>query len=484
MPPTSLFSRIRRGLSALRFKNRWNAPFGYRELLSLALPLVLSNIATTIMMFTDRVFLSRHSLLSIAAAFPSGIMYFFIQSFFFGLVTYTGVFAAQYAGAGKPRRAAASLWQGLRLGIFVGVALYSLFFVSGRIFALAGHSPELVREETVYFDTLLWVTPAALAAAAMSSFLASVGRVRLVMWINLAATALNIPLDYLLIFGFRVFGLECPALGIFGAALATDVSALFAAVLFACFCFNKSMDKSFGVWSVWRTDFPLLGKLLKYGYLSGIQLTLEIFGMAFFAFAMSRMDELTLAASNIVFSIEGVTFFPILGMGQAVSIMVGHAVGRGRPEDGSRAAVSGIVLSSIYVFVLLLCFFSFPGFFLGVFMPDHLDPAVLGGVIALGTVMLRFVVLYSFFDGFYVCCFGVMRGSGDVLFPMLAMGFWSLFGLIVPIFIVFHFQAASVYTLWTCMVSWVILLSLTFAWRFWSRRWMTKRVIEAYDLSD
>ncbi|MDR2338867.1 MAG: MATE family efflux transporter [Deltaproteobacteria bacterium] len=478
MSPHESTGRLGGLLSSIRLRNRWGTPQGYRELLSLALPLVFSNIAMTIMMFTDRIFLSRHSIIAIAAALPSGVVLFLIQSVFMGLVTYSGIFAAQYVGAGRPRRAATALWQGLWLSLALGFAMWALFFVSEGFFRSVGHSPELVAAETVYFDTLLICVPLGLCMATMSSFLSSLGMTRIVMLVNFVGTGLNIPLDYLLIFGFDLGFVKVEAMGIFGAAVATDISWCASTLLFVWCCFNNRMEKAYGTRSMWRGDWALMRRLVKYGYPSGVQLFLEVFAFTFFAFAVAKLDELTLAANNMVFSLENISFFPILGVGQAVSIMVGQAVGRGAPRDGEKAAVTGIVVSSVYVLVLLVFFFFFPRFLLGMFIPDGLDPSSAETILAMGTMMLRFVVLYSFFDGFYVCCFSVLRGAGDVIFPMLAMGFWGVVGLILPIIILFAFDAATIYTMWYAMVFWVVTLTLTVVWRYRTKIWMTKRVIE------
>jgi MATE family multidrug resistance protein len=446
--------------------------------------LIFSNIASTLMMFTDRVFLSRYSITSIAASLPSGTMFFLLQSVFFGLVTYSGIFAAQYVGAGKPRRAAAALWQGLYFSLAVGVLLYSLFFVSEQIFQIAKHSPELIEEETLYFNTLLVAVPLGLSMATMSSFLSSLGRTRLVMWLTFASTGLNVPLDYLLIFGFDWGFLKLEPQGIFGAALATDISWGIGTLLFAYFCFKDSMEKEYGTRSMRQLDLPLMGRLIKYGYPSGMQLFLEVFAFVFFALAIGKLDAITLAANSMALSIESLTFFPMMGMAQAISIKVGHAIGKERPEDGQKAAISGIVLSSMYVFIMLMCFTLFPRFFLGIFTPEDLDPATLEAIYRIGSIMLRFVVLYSFFDGVYVCCFGVLRGAGDVYFPMFAMGFWGVVGVVIPISIFFIMDIANIYTMWFSLVFYVMALTVTFAWRFWSKKWMTKRVIERFDTMD
>jgi MATE family multidrug resistance protein len=365
------------------------------------------------------------------------------------------------------------------LSLAVGVALYGLFFVSGAMFRAGGHSPEIVREEALYFNTLLFAAPFGLAMATMSSFLSSLGRTRIVMWVNLAGTALNIPLDYFFIFGLNAGGSQIiPSMGIFGAALATDISFALTAAAFAWFCFNGAMEKEYGARSSRALDLSLTRRLIKYGWPSGLQLFLEVFAFMYFVFAIGRLDPLALAASNMALSLEAVTFFPILGVGQAVSILTGRAMGAEKPEGAERAAVSGIVVSTVYASGLLVCFFAFPRLFLGLFTPESMDPGDMERVLHMGSAMLRFVVLYSFFDGFYVCCFGVLRGAGDVVFPLLAMGAWGVFGVIVPIPLLFWLGLANIYTMWTALVCWIIGLSATFAWRFWARKWTSRRIIE------
>jgi MATE family multidrug resistance protein len=174
----------------------------------------------------------------------------------------------------------------------------------------------------------------------------------------------------------------------------------------------------------------------------------------------------------------------MMGLSQAVSIIVGQAIGKERPEDGQRAAISGIVLSSIYVVILLACFLSFPRYILGIFIPDNLDPNVEASVYQLGTLMLHFFVLYSFFDGVYLSCFGALRGAGDVYFLMFVMAFWAVVGVVIPITICFYLNIANVYTLWSCIVGYVLALTIHIIWRFKSKKWMTKRVIERFDTLD
>ncbi|MDR2350908.1 MAG: MATE family efflux transporter [Deltaproteobacteria bacterium] len=475
----SLTGFAKKALREINPKNRWASPQGYKEVLTLCLPLVASSIAASAMMFTDRIFLSNHSLTSIAAALPAGVIKFTITSVFMGIVAYTGVFVSQYTGAGEPGRASRALWQGLWLSLVFGALHWLLLLRPEWIFSFGAKEPEIVKEEITYFSVLVMGTPVELCMVTMSAFLASTGRAKIVMWVNLGATALNIPLDYFLIFGLGSGeNVLIPSMGIYGAALATLFSWVANFVLLALFVFNDKFEKSHGTRSEWAPDPALLKRVIKYGTPNGVQFFMEIFTFAFFSFAVGTLGGFRLAANNIVFSVEALSFFPMVGLGQAVSILVGQAIGRGAPLDGERVTVSGIVLSTAFVCLMFVLFVFFPEPILESFVPDDLDPPTKAELIALGAVLLKFVAVYMLFDGLYLCCFGAIKGAGDIWIPMLIMSFWGLFGLVIPILILIRLEMANIYNMWACMVFYVIALTINGAWRFLTGKWKKKKVIE------
>ncbi|MDR2460985.1 MAG: MATE family efflux transporter [Deltaproteobacteria bacterium] len=459
---------------------RWNSPQGYRDLLRLCVPLVASSIAASVMMFTDRIFLANYSLEAIAASLPAGVMKFTITSIFIGIVGYTQVFVAQYTGAGQHNRAGATLWQGLYISLIFGFGHYFFFLLGPGLFTLAGHDPSIVALEMEYFRVLIYGTPLELMMVTMSAFLCAIGRARLVMLVNLAGMVLNIPLDYILIFGL---GSGPDALiqpmGVYGAALATVFSWAFNFLLLSFFIFTNRMEKSHGTRSNFVLDWQLFKRLLRFGYPSGIQLFMEIFAFGFFAFVVGKLGLFYLSANNIVFSIEALSFFPMVGLGQAVSILVGNAIGRGAPKDGESVTVSGIVLSTSFVFIMLFMFLIFPEPLLGIFMSNSLDPQEASNLTRVGTIILRFVVIYCLFDGLYLCCFGAVKGAGDVWYPMFAMAFWAVVGLILPIIALFYLGWANIYSLWAVLVFYVLAVTATGVHRFLSRKWMVMKVIES-----
>ncbi|MCB0303312.1 MAG: MATE family efflux transporter, partial [Calditrichaeota bacterium] len=82
-----------------RLKQRWTAESGYREVLKIAFPLILSTASVSLQHFIDRVFLTWYSAEAIAASMPASLMSWTVICLFMGTAAYSGTFVAQYYGA-------------------------------------------------------------------------------------------------------------------------------------------------------------------------------------------------------------------------------------------------------------------------------------------------------------------------------------------------------------------------------------------------
>ncbi len=123
--------------------NWWSRPCGARDVLVLAMPLVISTASWTVMNFVDRMFLLWHSTRAMAAAMPAGMLYFSLLCFPLGLATYVNTFVAQYEGAGQYGRIGAAVWQGVRIGLFATPLFLLTIPLAPWVFALAGHEPPI-----------------------------------------------------------------------------------------------------------------------------------------------------------------------------------------------------------------------------------------------------------------------------------------------------------------------------------------------------
>jgi multidrug resistance protein, MATE family len=454
---------------------RWSKPNGYREVLSTSLPLVASMGSITLMQFTDRIFLANYSLEAIAAALPAGIASFTGIAFFMGVANYTNAFVAQYTGAGARARVGASLWQGIYFSLIAALFIASLCLFSGKLFDIIGHSPDIQALEVKYFNILTLGGGLVVLGSTMACFYTGRGLTRVVMLVHMAGAVINIPLDYCLINGVGPF----PELGIVGAAIATLMAYACIVVMLAALIFCKDNRNRFATWRARAFDRELFGRLMRFGLPSGFQFFLEIFGFTFFIQMLGRLGDLELAASNIVLSIESLSFLPMVGFHIGNATLVGQAVGKGCPEEGVYATTSALHLTLAYMLLVSALFVLAPGPLLSLFKAAHHSAEHYGQIMRLGVILLRFVAVFCFFDALNLIFSGAIKGAGDTRFIMWTIAVLSLGVMIIPVYIAVEVMGRGIYTAWALATLYVCALGMAFMLRYRQGKWKKMRVIEA-----
>ena len=446
----------------------------YRRVIAVSLPLAMSMAATTVMEFTDRVFLANYSLEAIAAVVPAGITAFLFIAFFLGVAGYLNVFIAQYTGAGAHHRVGACLWQGLWFALLAAFVLAGLVFIAAPLFRLSGHFPDIQRLEVTYFSILCGGAGFNVAAAALACFFSGRGYTRPVMAVSFLGMIFNIPLDYALINGLWIF----PEMGIAGAGIATVSAWGLMALAYCVLIFTRPNIQRYGLWQNRGLDRDLFTRLMKFGVPGSLQFCLDIFAFTFFILMVGRIGKHELAATNIVFSINSLAFMPAMGFSMGVSTLVGQALGRNRPQDAVRSANSSIHLLLIYVFLLDLVFIFAPHWLLALFVGTDSTAAAGHEIMRLGAVLLRIVAVYVFVDALYMVYSGVLKGAGDTKYLMLVIGTLSVVCMLLPVSIGILWFDAGLYFAWGCVVLFIVSLFLMSWWRYLGGKWKAMRVIE------
>ena len=448
-------------------KDRWGSEFGYRHILAVAFPLILSTGSWSIQQFVDRMFLSWHSEEALAAAMPAGILNFAFICLFIGTVSYAGTFVSQYVGAKEDKKVGTVLWHSFYLSIFGALVLLAVSPFSASLFSLIGHGEKLQAMESIYFKILCYGGLGPILSSAFAGFFTGQGRNWPVMWVNVFTTTINLVLDYLLIFGVGIF----PEMGIAGAALATIIAGFSSIMMYLLLIFQPGNEKRFKVWSSrsWNTTF--VKRFLKYGLPSGGHFFLEIMGFTAFILILGRIGQMELAATNIAININSLAFMPMFGLGIAVSMAVGQNIGAGKPEVAKYAANSAVQLGMVYMLFCTYLYVAIPEVFINPFnaSPETSDVAV---------ILLRFVAVYAVFDTLSILYSSAIKGAGDTHFVMQVTTALSVLVLIIPTFIAVDYYDADLYLPWTFCALFIIGMGLTFLARFKSGKWKSMSVIE------
>jgi MATE family multidrug resistance protein len=440
------------------------------ELLRVALPLVISYGSTAMMYVIDRIFLSWDSVDSMAAALPAGVLHYSLAILAIGTVAYGNAFIGQYEGAGQHHRVGPVVWQGIYFSIVAAAVMLVFAPLAPSIFNLFGHDLAVQGLEARFFKILCLGTLPLLLDTALSCFFSGRGQTLVVMVVNTIGMLINILLDYLLIFGKHGF----PKLGIDGAAIATVTAFTSISVMYVAAMFLMYRRGPYRLWAGRRFDRELFSRLLRFGLPSGLQQFLDVGCWTVFVQLVGRLGREELSATSLVFNLNGGVFIPLLGLGTAVTVLVGHRIGEGRPELAVRTTWLAFGLASGYT--LMFC-----GVYL--FLPDLiLKPYGLAErpeLRALVVSLLRFVAFYSFFDSMLVVFNAAIRGAGDTRFAMRFSFSMGLLLLVLPTYIAATvFGADGFSAAWYVVTLYITVLGLGFMARFQQGRWKSMRVIE------
>lgn len=439
----------------------------------IAAPLILSMASFTIMQFCDRVFLARYSSVSIQAALPAGILAHTLICFFQALAGYAGTFTAHYHGAKDPAQCVRATVQGVWLAVASWPLILLLIPLGVWFMKLSGHAPEVLAAERTYFLILMAGGIMVPLNAAIGGYFMGIGKTQINMVANALGCSLNIVLNYVMIFGH--WGV--PAMGIAGAAYATLISGFVTCLVqLGLFGREPAVRNHPLLAKVWRPDLALLGRIVRFGAPSGLQLLMDIGAFALFIMLTGRMGEVALAASNIAFSINNLAFAPLLGFGLAASTVVGQHQGARNPEAAHRAGYTGLKMGLIYMCVIGATFLLFPKGYFELFRSRDAAFST-ADLLVYGRTMLWLMTAWGLLDTITIILSGALKGAGDTRFVMVYMilGGWLV---LVPGTLLLLHLGYGIIGLWVWLAIYVCVLALGFWWRWQKGFWKTIRVIE------
>ena len=454
------------------FHETWTRPSGGREVLQLALPLVMSSLSWTLLTFIDRIFLTWWSTQALAASFPAALLWWTSICFPLGTCMYVSTFVSQYHGARQTKWIGPIVWQGVWLGVLASLLVTLLLPFADNIFQAARHGPAVIEQEVAYYRMLCLGTAAILVSYSLSSFFSGQGLTWIVMLVDGGAAGLNVLLDYLWIFGKWGF----PAMGIEGAALATAVAFWIKAAVYVCLILRRRHRNECRT-DLWKLNRRLLARLLYFGAPSGVHMVLEVGGFTVFVFLVGRLGELELAATNMAFNVSSVAFMPVFGLATATQILVGQNQGRGRPDLAARATWTTLLIAISYMGFISSLYVLTPDLFLFGFFAQS-DPAHAVRIHGLAVILLRYVAAYNIFDALNLVFSNAIKGAGDTHFVsivslvmacLLAVGTW----------VGVTYQSWRVDGCWTFVTLWLGLLGCIYITRFLQGRWRLMQVIDS-----
>lgn len=436
-----------------------------KEIIKVSLPLVASTASYTVLTFTDRMFLSWYSPEAIAASVPAMALSFAMICFFMGTGQYVNVLIAQFYGAKQMDDLAKSFWQGIYFSVLSGLILILFIPLGSLIIENSGHSPEVIIQEKLYFEILLLGGGFVVMMNVLAAFYSGRGKTRMVMYISFLGAAVNIVLNYMFIFG----KLGVPEMGIKGAGIATVLANIVIVLVYLGFIFRKKERARFPLTSHFLPNLRIFKKLIRFGAPNGFQFFIDVTGFTVFIFLVGLHGDEHLAATNIVLSINMLAFMPIVGFGQATSILVGQYMGRKDQDSVVSLTWETVKVAGIYGILLGSTFLLFPEFYIQFFNSG--DEASFQKITDISVSLLMVLPFFLLSDIGAIILGSALGGAGDTRFKMWFSILGSCLIFIPGEFVILKFLRLTPTHGWIWFILYLMIVGTVFWLRFQKGEW-------------
>ncbi|MBX3028190.1 MATE family efflux transporter [bacterium] len=438
---------------------------GVRELVALALPVVLTNLSATLMMTTDAMMVGRLGPSELAAVGYAGIWYWTVIAGFNGTGSGVQTFAAQAHGAGHPRQCGGWLWQAWYTVVPAATATLLLFAVAfPALLDLLGPDPTLRPLASDYVRARVLGSGGLMTGMVIAAFLRGVGDARTPLHAMIAANLVNVALNYCLIFGHC----GAPRLGVAGSGVATAIAEWAYAIWLARAVYRPARRRRFATDAV-APDAAAMRRFLRTSAPIGGQWALDMLAFAAFSTLVARMGASEMAASQALLSLMHLSFMQVVGVQMAVATLVGRYLGAGDPTAARRSLRSALRVGVGLSIAVAALFVLAPEACLRLFVSDE-------AVLRLGVPLLVVGAAFQICDAVGVLNGGALRGAGDTRWPFVVQTLLA-WGLFPPAAYVGGALAGGGLTgAWLGGVVYVAVLAGALHWRVQSGAWETARI--------
>ncbi|WP_295039831.1 MATE family efflux transporter [uncultured Fibrobacter sp.] len=415
-----------------------------KDVLVVALPMLLSMSFDTLMTFIDRLFLSKLGPAEMNAALGAGAVQLALTMFFTGMISYTTAMVAQRLGGKRRWDCARAFMQALYVSLMCVPLLYLTIPLGHVAFGMEHLPADQLQYQKTYFNILMFGGVINLVRNVAPCFFSGIGETKIVMKAAFVGMLVNVACNFVLIYGMG----PIPALGVAGAAYGTLIGNLVSTVILFAKFFGKSCHRRFRTRYAFAFSWPLTQELLKKGIPSGVEIFLNMSAFQLLILMFHALGPESATASSVMFNWDMVAYVPLMGLEVASTSLVGRYVGAKDGAAASRSTYSGLKLGWGYSLLMGIFFIFLPGMLTDIFKPDVAEAsaeaiAIFESARPMSIFMLRIATFYIFVEVLLVIYAGALRGAGDTLWVMFACAImnWCVAGSLYLVAYVFGLPA-------------------------------------------
>ena len=403
--------------------------------MSIALPIVLSNISIPILGVIDTGVIGQlGNPTAIGAVGIGAIILSAIYWLFSFLRMGTTGFVAQAQGRKDASEVIALLVRGLLLGLACGffvILIHPILFWLSFLISPSSNEVELLALD--YMRIRIFSAPAIISTYAIMGWLIALEKTKYVLILQLTMNGLNAVLDFWFVLGMG-WGVE-------GVAWATFIAEWFALLMGLAICFALSQNFPKIIWTLIFSRTKIITILLVNRDIFLRSLMVE---MIFVSFLMTsgKFGDVELAATQILLQFLHISSYGMDGFAFAAEVLVGQAVGK-----SNRSMLrDAVIKSGLWTFVIAICLALIYAFF-GSFFIKIMTTS--NEVILASEAFLIFIVLCPIFGALPFLMDGIFVGATRSI-DMRNMMFLSLIIYVVSAYVLIDLY--GFYGLWIALL--------------------------------
>lgn len=436
-----------------------------REIWTMSWPLMLSLLSNSCMLFVDRLLLSWHSPLSLAAGANASMAYYLFLVVPMAICAISEVFVGRLHGEGKLSEAGKPVWQLVWFACLLAIPLW----------LVAAYLPELVfyrtgneEHETAYFQMLIGFSPVLCASIALSGFFIGIGKVRMVTGCTIFANLVNVAAGYLLIFGWK----DIPPMGVTGAGLATGIAQGVQMILLLCCFLSGKYRKIYGT-ACFKFDRSYFSEAVRIGAPAGTAHMVEIFAHYVFFRIVMMAGTQQMAVAALVQSFYLLFGFVVDAQSKGVGAIVANLLGAREFNMVSKVFKSAVTQHTLFSLAFFALIATQLDTLLGLFFSGEgaawLEDPVLYGM---ASHAMLWMCLFFLFDGYCWILIGHLTASCDTKFIFYVSTLVNWIAYVIPVFFLVGLGGRGADAAWMIIAFYSIINFGIYLWRYKSGRWL------------
>lgn len=432
-------------------------PASTSEVWNIAYPLMLTALSANLMLFMDRLLLSRYMPLAMAAVTTIGMIFTIFQFAGISVASIAEVFVGKYNGANTQKKIGPLVWQMIWFSIFSALVFIPVGLFCGEYFIPV----EYYEYGIPYFKTIMFFGPVFPLVAALSSFFIGQGNVKLVTVTTILVNFVNIIFCYFFIFGIANV---IPPLGTFGAALAGGLSISMQAIILFYF-FLKKENRIRCATTENKFIFSEFWHCIRVGVPNAVGHLIEMTAWAYLLQIMVHVDNTHIVALSIGQTLFLLLAFTTDGLQKSIIAIASNSIGAQRLNLISILLRSGVKVHLLIVAAFAIPLLVFPDYLVSMFF-DAESQYSFEHLMRYAQPICLWVLIYFIFDGLVWVCAGILTAFEDTVFVMIIniVNVW-LFA-VLPNYIAVKYFDSGPDAIWQLMSIYALINAACFAIRY------------------